>query len=688
MSHPPSGIAAASPFHPGELALQQSAGVVQQMDGPGRTWVRKFLLDQHRSFYPLLHFVVLGSVDAQGDAWATLRAGAPGFASSPNPQVLHIATRRDPSDAADGGMEHGSAIGLLGIDLLTRRRNRLNGTVRRTGGEGFGIEVAQSYGNCPRYIQNRTFAFTRDPGELSAQPVREVFGLDDRARQMIASADTFYVASYIDLPDGTRQVDASHRGGKPGFVRIEGDGTLTIPDFSGNLFFNTLGNFLQNPRAGLVFVDPDSGDMLQMTGDAQVVLDSPEITAFQGAERLWTFAPRRVLHRPQGLPLRWRMEPDGWSQNVQMTGSWEEARERLAVAELARTWRPFQVTQVVQESASVRSLYLAPGDGLALAPHQAGQHLPVRVLRADGTELTRAYTLTSAPADGLYRISVKREGEASQLLHGLRAGDRIEARAPAGRFTIDAGQRRPAVLLGAGIGATPMLAMLRHLVHEGRRTLHPRPAWLFQSARTLGEQPFGREVQSLVDAGGGKVRWVRVLSQPGSAVQGRNYDAQGRIGIDLLKAVLPFDDYDFYLCGPAPFMQDSYDGLRALGVRDERIHAESFGPSSLRRTPDGAGAAPALPLPAQEPVKIIFTESAKEGRWNPGDGPLLEVAEARGLSPAFGCRAGNCGDCRCRVTEGAVTYATPPTFPVAPGEALVCCAVPAQGSQGVLHLAI
>ena len=131
---------------------------------------------------------------------------------------------------------------------------------------------------------------------------------------MIAAADAFFVATYADRED-RRQVDVSHRGGKAGFVRIAEDGTLTIPDFNGNLFFSTLGNILLNGKAGLVFIDYASGDMLQMTGDAEVILDSPEIAAFQGAERLWTFRPRRIVRRPGALALRWSFREDGWSPN-------------------------------------------------------------------------------------------------------------------------------------------------------------------------------------------------------------------------------------------------------------------------------------------------------------------------------------------------------------------------------------
>ncbi|MDM0005051.1 pyridoxamine 5'-phosphate oxidase family protein [Variovorax sp. J22G73] len=676
-----------SPWHAGELAIQQSIGVVQHMDRPGRLYVRNFLLDQHRSFYPLLHFVALGAVDAQGDAWATVRAGEPGFLHSPDAATLSVSALRDASDPAEAGMEDGDAIGLLGVDLMTRRRNRLNGHIRRTGSRAFDIDVTQSFGNCPRYIQNRSFSFARDPALPSALPVVRLGALDARARDMIARADTFYVASYIAREDGTRQVDVSHRGGKPGFVRVGDDGVLTIPDFSGNLFFMTLGNIHVNPKTGLLFIDSETGDMLQMTGDARVVLDSPEIAAFEGAERLWTFTARQVVHRPEGLPLRWRMEAGGWSPNLEMTGSWKDAAERLAAAALAQRWRPFRVARVVEESSTVRSLYLTPTDGVALIPPLAGQHLPVRMTLDDAQVLSRTYTLSMAPSDGQYRISVKKEGRASRHLHTLREGDLLEVRSPAGGFTVDAAERRPAVLLAAGIGITPLLAMLRHLVHEAKRTRTLRPAWLFQSARTREERPFDEEIAALVEAGKGGVRWVRTLSQPGAAVQGRDYEKEGRIDMALLKATLPFDDHDFYLCGPAAFMQATYDGLRALNVADARIHAETFGPSSLRRSSAGAEVA-ALPPVATESVRVVFTESGKESRWNPGDGSLLDVAEARGLSPAFGCRGGSCGTCKARVLEGEVTYAAQPSFPVQEGEALICCAVPSQASKQALHLAL
>lgn len=321
-----------SPWHAGERVLQDQAGVAERMEELGRRVLRDHLIDQHRAFYAQLPFIVLGTVDGEGDAWATIRAANPGFLQSPDPHILSVGLDRRPDDPADAGMGDGDAIGMLGIELHSRRRNRLNGKIHRSGPEGFDVDVGQSYGNCPKYIQLRDFRFVRDPfaGAVTKPVMLET--LDADAQQMIASADTFFIATYAEFANGQRQADVSHRGGKPGFVRIGADGVLTIPDFAGNLFFNTLGNILANGKAGLVFADFDTGDLLQLSGDADVVVNSPEIEAFEGAERLWRFTPRRIIRRPDALPLRWASHDEGQSPSLRITGSWDEAERRLSVS--------------------------------------------------------------------------------------------------------------------------------------------------------------------------------------------------------------------------------------------------------------------------------------------------------------------------------------------------------------------
>ncbi|MBO1021088.1 pyridoxamine 5'-phosphate oxidase family protein [Methylobacterium sp. SD274] len=292
----------ASPWHPGEIAIQNHAGVTERMAEIGPRVIRDRMIDQHRDFFRHLPFVVLGAVDPKGEVWATIRAGEPGFLDAPDPFRLRVRSAADPHDPAEAGLADGSAVGLLGIDLTTRRRNRLNGIVRREGGDEFEVRVQQSFGNCPQYIR------VRQGPERLLVPVAAApeiaHGLDDRARALIAGADTFFVATYADGEQGNRQVDVSHRGGPKGFVRIGENDVLTVPDYSGNRFFNTLGNIRANPRAGLVFIDFTSGDLLQMSGRAEVLLDTPEIASFPGAERLWRFAPRTLVRRVGAVPLR------------------------------------------------------------------------------------------------------------------------------------------------------------------------------------------------------------------------------------------------------------------------------------------------------------------------------------------------------------------------------------------------
>lgn len=303
MDHEPA--ATTSPWHAGEIALQSQVGVADHMAHVGHAIFRPYLMEPQRAFYARLPFLVIGAVDPDGMPWATIRAGRPGFLASPAPSVLTVEAGRDMNDPAESGMTDGAALGLLGIDLATRRRLRLNGRLRRSGDARFRVLVEQSFGNCPQYITRRDVAFDQATAQPAPAPVAASTALDAAARRIIAAADTFFVASYADRPDGGRQVDVSHRGGAPGFVHIGADGTLTVPDYAGNQFFNTLGNFLVNPLAGLLFVDPGSGGLLQLSGKVEVILDGPVISAFDGAERLWRVTPHKCVLRTEALPLRW-----------------------------------------------------------------------------------------------------------------------------------------------------------------------------------------------------------------------------------------------------------------------------------------------------------------------------------------------------------------------------------------------
>lgn len=667
-----------SPWHAGEKQLQAHVGVAERMEALGRRVVRTEMPDQHRTFYEQLPFMLYGAVDVDGNPWASILEGQPGFAHSPEPGVLQFNSLPGADDPAQ--LSDGAAIGLLGIELHTRRRNRLNGRVGAVTASGFGVTVEQSFGNCPQYIQLRQFRTVplADPATRIAQ---HLDGLDDAAKATICGADTFFVASYVDV-DGQRSVDVSHRGGQAGFVQVEGN-RLTIPDFAGNLFFNTLGNLLINPRAGLLFIDFNSGDLLHLSGRTEVILEGPQVEAFQGAERLWTFEVQQVVRRPAALGLRWRF--DGVSPTSLLTGSWEQANARLQAQALGDRWRPLRVVRIEAESHNIRSIYLEPADGAGFPLFQAGQHLPLR-FTLGGEVHIRTYSLSSAPSDDFFRISVKREGLVSSHLHEqVRVGDLLEARAPQGHFTVAPHERRPLVLLAAGVGITPLLSMVREVVYQGLRTRRIRPTWFFQSSRTLADQPFRSELDRLLDDAGDAVRVLRLLSQPeADAQEGEDFDQTGRIDTALLKTLLEVEDYDqldFVLCGPGSFTQALYDGLRELSIRDSRIHAETFGPSTLRRQPDPDAVVIEQPPAATTSVPVVFERSAKEARWQPDGGSLLELAESRGLRPEFSCRGGSCGTCKTRLISGQVNYPQPPAEVPDEGHVLICCAIPAQSSQ-------
>ncbi|MEO7392654.1 MAG: pyridoxamine 5'-phosphate oxidase family protein [Ramlibacter sp.] len=309
-------------FHEGEQALQRRAGSRERLAEIGPRVVRDHMPDQHREFFAQLPFLVAGTVDASGQPWASVLAGMPGFVTAPHPKRLVVNSKPLSYDPLAQTMAEDAPIGLLGIEPHTRRRNRLNGRVASLHANGFEVEVGQSFGNCPKYIQARRPEFT---GAGDAWPrVERMAVLGEPARSLVERADTFFIATahplagQSDVP--AHGVDVSHRGGKPGFVRIDGDNLMTVPDFAGNLFFNTLGNLLLDSRCGLLFMDFDSGDVLQVAARGHIVAEGPELVSFAGAQRLLKLQVTSAIHAAAALPLRWGKAE--LSPALQATGQW------------------------------------------------------------------------------------------------------------------------------------------------------------------------------------------------------------------------------------------------------------------------------------------------------------------------------------------------------------------------------
>ncbi|MBY6069136.1 pyridoxamine 5'-phosphate oxidase family protein [Leisingera aquaemixtae] len=316
-----------SPFHAGEQEMQRRAGKRDMAETLGRRMIRPFMPEEHREFFAQLPFLAAGAVDADGWPWASLLSGPPGFAVSPDPEHLQIALNRTPGDPVHAAIREGAPLGLLGIELHSRRRNRLNGRVAAAGRDGFTLRVDQSFGNCPQYIQERDLIPADDVPAARPQTFAD---LPPEHSARIAQADTFFVASHIAAAEDPERegVDVSHRGGRPGFVRVAGK-TLTIPDFRGNNHFNTLGNFLLNPRAGLAFPDFESGSLLLLTGTVELLEENhPELAGFDGAQRGWQVTLNKGLWLESALP--WRTGPGGFAPQTLRTGTWAEAEARAA----------------------------------------------------------------------------------------------------------------------------------------------------------------------------------------------------------------------------------------------------------------------------------------------------------------------------------------------------------------------
>jgi predicted pyridoxine 5'-phosphate oxidase superfamily flavin-nucleotide-binding protein len=296
-------------FHEGESALQRRAGVATRMQEVGRRVVRGEMPEPHRELFEKLPFLVLGALDAAQRPWATLVMGP---ARTPDARTLRLSSA--PLAARDIGLQlsAGDAVALLGIELSTRRRNRVNGRVAAAmphAPDSLELEVMQSFGNCPKYIQRREFtSMARTPGE----PQCFEGTLPAQAAALVARSDTLFIASAAPFTgdaaqDHHRGVDVSHRGGRPGFVQQRdhaGRTQLTLPDYAGNFFFNTLGNLLLHPWAGLLFVDWEGGHLLSLAGRAELAWDGPELQPFEGAQRLLRVTVERGCWLPSLLPLR------------------------------------------------------------------------------------------------------------------------------------------------------------------------------------------------------------------------------------------------------------------------------------------------------------------------------------------------------------------------------------------------
>ena len=338
-------------------------------------------------------------------------------------------------------------------------------------------------------------------------------------------------------------------------------------------------------------------------------------------------------------------------------------------------FRSLRVSQVERESSNVMSLWFEAADKSPLPPAIPGQFLILKLqIKPELPATLRSYSLSGASDTGVYRISVKREnnGVASTFIHSsVRAGDLLEVAAPRGSFTLRQGVD-PIVLLSAGIGATPLMAMLHALASNGSQ----RKIWWIYGARNSAERPFSREAHDLLAKLPNASSHVAYSSPQPDDRLGRDYDAVGRLSIASLERLGVPANADFYLCGPAGFLKDFTVSLTDWGAESRRIFREIFGPGESG-TPGIAAKAAHHPRSLAGPgPQVRFVRSGVTAAWSSQFQSLLEIAEACDVPVAWSCRTGVCHMCESGLVDGAVEYSPKPLEPPANGNLLICCSRP------------
>ena len=339
-------------------------------------------------------------------------------------------------------------------------------------------------------------------------------------------------------------------------------------------------------------------------------------------------------------------------------------------------WRPLRVVAIVDEALGTKSFYLSPVDGRPLAPFAPGQYLTFRLHPpAGGDSLVRCYSLSDFPHEDYYRSTIKLippprdrpdlpPGRGSSHFHEhVHVGDVLDARAPAGTFFLDTLSAEPVVLVGAGIGITPLVSMLGAAIHAGRR----RTIYALFGFRNSREQPFKEHLETLARDHRNLHLHVNYSAPLARDVLYKDFNHRGRTTIERIREVLPSNNFHFYLCGPGPMMEALVPQLVAWGVPESHVHFEAFGPASVQRMGKRQ---------PTSPCEVRFERSGRTATWEGSQGSLLEFAEACGVRLPFGCRAGSCGECLTPLRSGQVALLKSSGVTVPPGQCLTCVSVP------------
>lgn len=377
-----------------------------------------------------------------------------------------------------------------------------------------------------------------------------------------------------------------------------------------------------------------------------------------------------------------------WSERVDRARKWNSHGQTQLANAAWNGHRKFVVDRRVVEAEDVCSFYLVPHDGKELPQYAPGQFLTFRIDIPGHATPVRCYSLSDAPNGRSYRVTIKRvravdrdtpAGLVSNYFHDhINEGQILDVEAPSGRFVLDCAAKRPAVLIGGGVGITPLLSMFKTVAFSGS----DREVWLFYALRNSRHHIMRDQLIEL-DRKHENLRVITVYSQPAKGdVRGRDYDESGHVDVELLSKYLrdaeqrPTNNYLFYVCGPPPMMEALLPQLKDWGVPKEHIHTEAFGPASVRARGKAEAVSQDQPSVSGKKLQVTFARSGRQVTWNEQFANLLELAARHGVQIASACCAGSCGTCQVAVKSGQVAYDVTPDREIEDGCCLTCVGRP------------
>lgn len=622
-------------FHQGELAVQAMANESAIAQRNGRVLSDR-ILPGAIPFIAQQNMLVVSSIDESGQPWSSILFGQQGFIQATSHNSLLLDTRNmlvNEDDPLWQNIVNNKQVGILAIELSTRRRFRVNGRIvqvkESTLGETlahkqFEIKVQQAYPNCPKFIQRRNLKL--DPKAFSETLPAASFGtaLNQDQQCIIKQTDSFFVSSCSlfkndELLTEEYSVDASYRGGLPGFIKVLENNTLLIPDYQGNSMFNTLGNIHLNPKAGIIIVDFEHSRVLQLSGCAKILWqqeDNADHSA--GTKRFWQLSVEKWQETLIPKGINWSFQD--YSPHNPRALKLKEAglishRENEKIA--------LGIRRVINKSPRIKQYQLVAQAGDELPSFEAGAHLPIEVKLGNGETLLRHYSILSSPLNkGGYEIAVQKEevgrGGSKAIHESFQLGSVVQAFPPRSEFTLKQDDHHK-VLIAGGIGITPMLSMLRQLSETG-------VSFEFHyAARSDADLAFKEEVLALA----GEYAFFYVSE----GVQAHRLDI-----LALIQASKPHSH--IYICGPLSLINSVRELTKAQGWEDSRVHYESFGNANQMGNK-------AIEVRLKKSNQVITVDPKQS---------ILEALNDNNVTLPFDCKRGECGMCATTLLEGEVDH--------------------------------